>query len=104
MLLSDKEVDEEAEEAQDKEAENQDIEEAEEDPMVDSVWPQASAELYRHHQEILGPVLPWLCQELRTIFDKHWWMAVEGLILNALCDIGLHSEELMDLMQPFCKH
>ncbi|XP_021244076.1 E3 ubiquitin-protein ligase Topors-like [Numida meleagris] len=90
------------EEEEEEETEDQDDEEAEEGPVVGGLQPQAWAELFRQHQEILDPVLPLLRQELRAIFDTHWWPAVaaENYILDALCDIGLHSEELMELMRP----
>ncbi|POI31871.1 hypothetical protein CIB84_004378 [Bambusicola thoracicus] len=91
--------DEEEDEEEDEELED---EEAEEGPLVGGLRPQAWARLFRQHQEILNPVLPWLRQELRAIYDTDWWpaMAAESLILDALCDIGLDSEELRELMWP----
>ncbi|XP_031408352.1 E3 ubiquitin-protein ligase Topors-like [Meleagris gallopavo] len=102
LLLSDEEEDEEAEEAQDEVTEDQDNEEEEEDLMVGGLRPQDWAELFRQHQQILDPVLPWLHQQLRAIFHTHWWpaMAVEGLVMNALCDIGLDGEELVEMTRP----
>ena len=98
-LWSDEEEDEEGEDQENEEAESQ---EDEEEPTVGGLLLDIWAELFRHHQQILDPVLPWLRRELRAIFHSHWWqaMAVEAYILNALCDIGPDSEWLMELMQP----
>lgn len=93
---------EEADEEEDEEDEELEDEEAEEGPLVGGLRPQAWARLFRQHQEILNPVLPWLRRELRAIFDTDWWpaMAAESFIFDALCDIGLDREELIELMWP----
>ncbi|XP_031453664.1 E3 ubiquitin-protein ligase Topors-like [Phasianus colchicus] len=82
--------------------EEQEDEEAEERPMVGGLLTEVWAALFRQHQEMLDPVLPWLRQELRNIFGVQWWeaMAVENLILNALCHIGLDREALIQLLRP----
>ncbi|XP_015723747.1 uncharacterized protein LOC107316581 [Coturnix japonica] len=76
--------------------------EAEEGRMVGGLLLEVWAALFRQHQEILDPVLPWLRQELRAVLGTQWWevMAVENLILNTLCNIGLDSEALIRLLQP----
>lgn len=88
-----------AAEEEDEEAED---EEAEEVLTVGGLPPDIWADLFRQHQHILDPVLPWLRRELRAIYHTHWWpaMAAETYILNALCDIGLDSEWLMELTRP----
>ena len=70
--------------------------------MVSSLLPEVWAALFRQHRQILDPVLPWLRQELRAIFDTDWWptMAAASFIFDALCDIGLDREELIELMWP----
>ncbi|OXB72856.1 UNVERIFIED_CONTAM: hypothetical protein H355_003294 [Colinus virginianus] len=77
-------------------------EEADGKPTVSHLLPQAGAELFRQHQEILDSVLPWLHQELRAAFHTHWCsaMAAEGFILNALRDVVLCDQELMKLTWP----
>ena len=76
---------EEADEEEDEEDEELEDEEAEEGPLVGGLWPQAWARLFRQHQEILNPVLPWLRQELRAVFDTDWWpaMATESFIFQS---------------------
>ena len=76
--------------------------EAEEGPMVGGLLLEVWAALFRQHPEILDPVLPWLRQELRAIFGTQWWeaMAAENLILNTLCNIGLDTEALTQLLRP----
>ncbi|POI21868.1 hypothetical protein CIB84_014385 [Bambusicola thoracicus] len=98
----DEEEGEEAGEEEDEVDEEMEDEEAEEGPLVGGLQPQAWARLFRQHQEILNPVLPWLRRELTAIFDTDWWpaMAAESFILDALCDIGLDSQELRELMWP----
>lgn len=99
---ADEEEDEETDEEEEEEDEELEEEEAEEGPLVGGLRPQAWAQLFRQHQEILDPVLPRLRQELRAVFDTDWWpaMAAESFIFDALCDIGPNREELIDLMWP----
>ncbi|XP_021247228.1 E3 ubiquitin-protein ligase Topors-like [Numida meleagris] len=80
--------------------------EAEQRPTVGGLLLEVWAALFRQHREILDPVLPWLRQELRDIFGTQWWeaMAAENLILNTLCDIGLDSEALIQLLRPALGH
>ncbi|XP_021240342.1 E3 ubiquitin-protein ligase Topors-like [Numida meleagris] len=80
--------------------------EAEQGRTVGGLLLEVWAALFRQHREILDPVLPWLRQELRVIFGTQWWeaMAAENLILNALCDIGLDSEALIQLLRPALGH
>ena len=82
--------------------EEQEDMEAEEGPMVGGLLLEVWAALFRQHPEILDPVLPWLRQELRAIFGTQWWeaMAAENLILNTLCNIGLDTEALTQLLRP----
>ncbi|XP_031453005.1 uncharacterized protein LOC116231406 [Phasianus colchicus] len=82
--------------------EEQEDVEAGERPMVGGLLMEVWAALFRQHQEMLDPVLPWLRQELRNIFRAQWWeaMAVQNLILNALCHIGLDREALIQLLWP----
>ncbi|XP_019471478.1 E3 ubiquitin-protein ligase Topors-like [Meleagris gallopavo] len=82
--------------------EEQDDVEEEERPIVGGLLMEVWAALFRQHQEMLDPVLPWLRQELQNIFGTQWReaMATESLILNALCHIGLDSEALIHLLRP----
>ncbi|XP_019467215.1 uncharacterized protein LOC109365056 [Meleagris gallopavo] len=82
--------------------EEQEAVEAEERPMVGGLLMEVWAALFRQHQEMLDPVLPWLRQELRNIFGTQWReaMATESFILNALCHIGLDREALIQQLRP----
>jgi len=94
---------EEAEEQWAAEAEEQQAEEAEDEPpRVGGLLPEVWAALFRQHQQILDPVLPWLRQELRVIFGARWWpaLSMESIILNALCSFGLDSEALEQEVWP----
>ncbi|XP_019472342.1 E3 ubiquitin-protein ligase Topors-like [Meleagris gallopavo] len=101
---------EEAEEQQAKEEDEEEAEEveelqaeeAEDEPTVGGLLPEIWAALFRQHQQILDPVLPWLRQELRVIFGGQWWPALstESIILNALCNAGLDSEALVQEVWP----
>ncbi|XP_021240341.1 uncharacterized protein LOC110392422 [Numida meleagris] len=86
--------------------EEQEAVEAEDGRTVGGLLLEVWAALFRQHREILDPVLPWLRQELQDIFGTQWWeaMAAENLILNALCDIGLDSEALIQLLRPALGH
>ncbi|XP_031446157.1 E3 ubiquitin-protein ligase Topors-like [Phasianus colchicus] len=93
---------EEVEELQAEEVEELQAEEAEDEPTVGGLLPEIWAALFRRHQQILDPVLPWLRQELRVIFGAQWWPALstESIILNALCNAGLDSEALVQEVWP----
>ncbi|POI20579.1 hypothetical protein CIB84_015676 [Bambusicola thoracicus] len=77
----------------------QEPKEAEEELMVSSLQPEVWAALFRQHWD---PLLPWLHQELHIIFGTQWWsaMAVENLIMSALCDTGLDRKALIQQLWP----
>lgn len=93
---------EETEQLQADEAEELQAEEAEEEPTVGGLLPGVWAALFRQHQQILDPVLPWLRQALTAIFGAQWWptLPTESIILNALCKVGLDSQALVQEVWP----
>ncbi|NXN20333.1 TOPRS ligase, partial [Indicator maculatus] len=64
--------------------------------------PEVWAVLFRHNQQLLSPVLPWLHRLLQTIYEGHWWvaMAAEKFMLQGLCLYGLDREALVHHMWP----
>ncbi|NXK23766.1 TOPRS ligase, partial [Arenaria interpres] len=69
---------------------------------VGGLLPELWAELFRDHQDLLDPVLPWLRRELGAVFGEQWWLATgaESLILQALCLYGLDEEAVVRRIQP----
>ncbi|NXX88746.1 PHRF1 protein, partial [Centropus bengalensis] len=64
--------------------------------------PEDWATLFRRHQHLIDPALPWLHQELEAIYGQHWWLAKEAetLIMYTLCCFGLDEEAVVQLLQP----
>ncbi|XP_064903461.1 E3 ubiquitin-protein ligase Topors-like [Columba livia] len=76
--------------------------ETEDTAAVDGLLPQVWAVLFRRHQQLLEPVLPWLSLELDAIYEEQWWLVVatERIIVYALCCHGLDEEALVQRMEP----
>ncbi|NXC49999.1 TOPRS ligase, partial [Penelope pileata] len=79
--------------------EEQEAVEAEEESRVGGLLPEVWAALFRQHQEMLRPLLPWLRQELLNNFGAAWWhvMVTESIILSVLCNFGPDSEALNEI-------
>ncbi|XP_071658068.1 uncharacterized protein [Patagioenas fasciata] len=76
--------------------------ETEDTAAVDGLLPQVWAGLFRQHQQLLEPVLPWLSLQLNAIYEEQWWLAAatQRMILYALCCQGLDEEALVQRMEP----
>ncbi|NXW83591.1 TOPRS ligase, partial [Alopecoenas beccarii] len=68
---------------------------------VGDLPPEIWAALFQRHQYLFYPVLPWLRQQLDTIYEEEWWLAraAEEMILHALCCYGLDEEAVVQWMQ-----
>ncbi|GAB0205948.1 E3 ubiquitin-protein ligase Topors-like [Grus japonensis] len=68
---------------------------------VGGLLPEVWAALFRQHEHLLDPVLPWLRRELEAIYEEEWWlaMAAEKLIMHTLCCYGLDEEAVVQQME-----
>lgn len=66
--------------------------------LLPHIW----AELFQRQEHLLDPVLPWLRQELSTMYGPQWWRArtTESYILHALCLCGLDEALMARMLQP----
>ncbi|NXE10835.1 TOPRS ligase, partial [Lophotis ruficrista] len=66
-------------------------------PQVGGFSPEVWADFFESHPDNTRPLLPWLRQELRLIFEEQWWevAAGEATIVGYLCLWGLDEEVLV---------
>ncbi|NWI75842.1 TOPRS ligase, partial [Dryoscopus gambensis] len=75
---------------------------AAEPESVGGLLPEVWAELFRRHEQLLDPVLPWLRWRLAAVYQDQWWRAeaAESSILHGLCVCGPNAETLVELLEP----
>ncbi|KAJ7398035.1 hypothetical protein BTVI_129581 [Pitangus sulphuratus] len=83
--------------------EEEEEEEEEQVPTYIAGFPsELWARFFQESSEILGPLMPWLNEELSVLFSAHWWekALAESTIIANLCRYGLNEEVLVRELQP----
>ncbi|GAB0205677.1 hypothetical protein GRJ2_003033300 [Grus japonensis] len=70
-------------------------------PEVGGFTPEVWADFFKSHPDNIRPLLPWLRQEFRVMFEDRRWevAAAEGTVVAHLCLYGLDEEALVQHLQ-----
>ncbi|GAB0205683.1 hypothetical protein GRJ2_003033900 [Grus japonensis] len=72
-------------------------------PEVGGFTPEVWADFFKSHPDNIRPLLPWLQQEFRVVFEDRRWevAAAEGTVVVHLCLYGLDEEALLRHLQGY---